>query len=109
MRAVRDEVARDERISSVVTSQDTDRDAVHVENGRFGARLDGFDELLQATGVSQSDYLDRVVRFQQREADQGRPVAVLGDSWRPAGRTTRRRAGKPRFSRNSADASVGGT
>jgi hypothetical protein len=39
--------------------------------------LDGFDELLQATGVSQSDYLIRVARFQQREADQGRPVVVL--------------------------------
>jgi hypothetical protein len=39
--------------------------------------LDGFDELLQATGVSQSDYLDRVARFQRREADQGRPVAVV--------------------------------
>jgi hypothetical protein len=39
--------------------------------------LDGFDELLQATGVSQSDYLERVARFQEREADQGRPVAVL--------------------------------
>ena len=39
--------------------------------------LDGFDELLQATGVSQSDYLESVVRFQQRELDQGRAVAVL--------------------------------
>src|SRR5262249_53284963 len=39
--------------------------------------LDGFDELLQATGVSQSDYLIRVARFQQREADQGRPVVAL--------------------------------
>lgn len=39
--------------------------------------LDGFDELLQATGVSQTDYLLRVAEFQQREADQGRPVAVL--------------------------------
>ncbi|GAA4601959.1 hypothetical protein BJY16_004079 [Actinoplanes octamycinicus] len=39
--------------------------------------LDGFDELLQAVGVSQTDYLIRVARFQQREADQGRPVAVL--------------------------------
>ncbi|WP_329259547.1 AAA family ATPase [Actinoallomurus sp. NBC_01490] len=39
--------------------------------------LDGFDELLQATGVSQSDYLEQVVRFQEREADQGRPVVVL--------------------------------
>lgn len=39
--------------------------------------FDGFDELLQATGVSQSDYLVRVARFQQREADQGRPVLAL--------------------------------
>ncbi len=39
--------------------------------------FDGFDELLQATGLSQSDYLIRVARFQQREADQGRPLAVL--------------------------------
>jgi hypothetical protein len=39
--------------------------------------LDGFDELLQATGVSQSDYLLKVARFQQCEADQGRPVIAL--------------------------------
>jgi hypothetical protein len=39
--------------------------------------LDGFDELLQATGVSQSDYLSRVAAFQRREAGQGRPVVVI--------------------------------
>ncbi|MEZ7131539.1 NACHT domain-containing NTPase [Nonomuraea sp. AD125B] len=39
--------------------------------------LDGFDELLQATGIGQTDYLEQIVRFQEREADQGRPVAVL--------------------------------
>jgi hypothetical protein len=39
--------------------------------------LDGFDELLQATGVSQSDFLLRVLAFQEREADQGRPAAVI--------------------------------
>lgn len=39
--------------------------------------LDGFDELLQTTGVSQSDYLERVANFQRREADLGRPVVVL--------------------------------
>lgn len=39
--------------------------------------LDGFDELLQATGVSQTDYLVRVATFQRREEDQGRPVAVV--------------------------------
>jgi hypothetical protein len=39
--------------------------------------LDGFHELLQATGITQSDYLQNVAAFQQREADRGRPVAVL--------------------------------
>jgi hypothetical protein len=39
--------------------------------------LDGFDELLQVTGVSQSDYLEKVAAFQQREADQGRPVVAV--------------------------------
>ncbi|MDQ3788425.1 MAG: hypothetical protein M3422_14430 [Actinomycetota bacterium] len=39
--------------------------------------LDGFDEMLQATGVSQTDYLVKIRAFQQREAAQGRPVAVL--------------------------------
>lgn len=39
--------------------------------------LDGFDELLQATGVSQSDYLERVAGFQYREATLGRPVVVI--------------------------------
>ncbi|MGW4687091.1 NACHT domain-containing protein [Streptomyces sp. NPDC004244] len=39
--------------------------------------LDGFDELLQTTGVHHSDFLVRVARFQQREADQGRPVRAL--------------------------------
>jgi hypothetical protein len=39
--------------------------------------LDGFDELLQAVGVSQTDYLIKVSTFQRREADQGRPVAVV--------------------------------
>jgi hypothetical protein len=39
--------------------------------------LDGFDELLQATGVAQSDYLLKVAQFQQREADLGRPAVVI--------------------------------
>ncbi|WP_213452167.1 NACHT domain-containing protein [Rhizomonospora bruguierae] len=39
--------------------------------------LDGFDELLQVTGLHQSDYLERVAKFQQREAALGRPVAVM--------------------------------
>jgi hypothetical protein len=39
--------------------------------------LDGFDELVQATGVTQSDYLEKITLFQQREVVQGRPVAVI--------------------------------
>lgn len=39
--------------------------------------LDGFDELLQATGIGQTDYLEQITKFQQREADQGRPTAVI--------------------------------
>jgi NACHT N-terminal Helical domain 7/ATPase family associated with various cellular activities (AAA) len=39
--------------------------------------IDGFDELLQATGVRQTDYLMRVADFQRRECDQARPVAVV--------------------------------
>ena len=39
--------------------------------------LDGFDELLQATGLHHSNYLQRVADFQRREATLGRPVAVM--------------------------------
>ncbi|WP_189082054.1 NACHT domain-containing protein [Mangrovihabitans endophyticus] len=39
--------------------------------------LDGFDELLQATGVSRSDFLEQIAAFQRREAVQRRPVAVI--------------------------------
>ncbi|MEU4562590.1 hypothetical protein AB0F72_29790 [Actinoplanes sp. NPDC023936] len=39
--------------------------------------LDGFDELLQAAGVSQTDYLNRIAMFQRREAEQHRPVAIV--------------------------------
>jgi len=39
--------------------------------------LDGFDELLQSIGVGQSSYLREVAAFQEREADQERPVAVI--------------------------------
>ncbi|MGW4059420.1 NACHT domain-containing protein [Amycolatopsis sp. NPDC004747] len=39
--------------------------------------VDGFDELIQATGVSKSDYLLRVKAFQEVEQTQGRHVAVI--------------------------------
>ncbi|MFD0517101.1 NACHT domain-containing protein [Paractinoplanes durhamensis] len=39
--------------------------------------FDGFDELLQATGVSQTDFLQKAAEFQQRELEQGRAAAVI--------------------------------
>jgi hypothetical protein len=39
--------------------------------------LDGFDELLQATGRVFGTYLEKVADFQQREADLGRPLRVI--------------------------------
>jgi hypothetical protein len=39
--------------------------------------FDGFDELLQATGVVQNDFLLRVREFQEREARLDRPLAVI--------------------------------
>jgi hypothetical protein len=39
--------------------------------------LDGFDELVLATGVTQSAYLEQVASFQESELDLGRPVAVI--------------------------------
>ncbi len=39
--------------------------------------LDGFDELLQATGVDRSDYLERVREFQEKQENMGQPVAVI--------------------------------
>jgi hypothetical protein len=39
--------------------------------------LDGFDELLQASGRVFGSYLEDVARFQQRESDLGRPVRVI--------------------------------
>ncbi|MFD9697826.1 NACHT domain-containing protein [Lentzea sp. NPDC059081] len=39
--------------------------------------LDGFDELLQSTGVSQTRYLTTIADFQQRLEDMGRPAAFV--------------------------------
>ncbi|GLU45848.1 NACHT domain-containing protein [Nocardiopsis ansamitocini] len=39
--------------------------------------LDGFDELLQATGINRSDYLEQVQQFQEQQADINNPVAVI--------------------------------
>jgi len=39
--------------------------------------FDGFDELLQATGIVRNDFLMHVQEFQEREARLDRPVAVI--------------------------------
>ena len=39
--------------------------------------LDGFDELLQASGLSHFDFLEQVQTFQDRETSLQRPVAVI--------------------------------
>jgi hypothetical protein len=53
-------------------------DLVHAAQGALPVvMLDGFDELLQATGVNQTDYLDKVAQFQRRQAERGRALAVI--------------------------------
>ena len=42
--------------------------------------LDGLDAMLQVTGISHSDYLEKVCDFQRREADLGRRIAVIATS-----------------------------
>ncbi|MGD0608906.1 MAG: AAA family ATPase [Streptosporangiaceae bacterium] len=52
----------------------------HIESGNNAPSVvifDGFDEMLQATGVAQYDFLLRVQAFQEREARLGRPLAVI--------------------------------
>ncbi len=74
--AVQDQV--EYAIRSATGERATWPDLVRAAPGTTPVLLfDGFDELLQATGVSQSDFLTRVAAFQQREADQGRPVVAL--------------------------------
>ena len=48
-----------------------------VRGARPVVILDGFDELLQATGVMHYDFLTDVQEFQKREQAVGRPLAVI--------------------------------
>jgi hypothetical protein len=71
-----------EQIKQAVSAETHERVSWNTltEESRDAARvvlLDGLDELMQATGVSQSNYLDAVVEFQEREANLGFPVAVI--------------------------------
>jgi hypothetical protein len=44
---------------------------------RLVVLLDGFDELVQATGVTQSGYLNAIAEFQKKSRDLRTPVAVI--------------------------------
>ncbi|GAA2344572.1 hypothetical protein GCM10010170_030210 [Dactylosporangium salmoneum] len=49
----------------------------HADNAMPVVILDGFDELLQATGMNRADFLEQAQEFQAREAELGRPCAVV--------------------------------
>ncbi|MBW8805492.1 MAG: hypothetical protein JF587_16830, partial [Catenulisporales bacterium] len=79
-------VNADADVQDHIESAIRDQTGEHVQWARFVIAnpdvlpvviLDGFDELLQATGVTQTDFLMRIERFQERELDLGRAVAVI--------------------------------
>ncbi|WP_394437875.1 NACHT domain-containing protein [Streptomyces sp. SGAir0957] len=68
----------EQAIRAVTGERTTWPDLVRAAGGATPVLLlDGFDELLQTTGVHHTDFLVRVARFQQREAEQGRTVLAL--------------------------------
>ncbi|GAA3981750.1 NACHT domain-containing protein [Thermobifida alba] len=68
----------DEGLSATLHTRVSWRDLADAAEGALPVViLDGFDELLQATGVHRSDYLEQVQRFQEHQAALGRPVAVV--------------------------------
>ncbi|GHA14206.1 hypothetical protein GCM10010329_41370 [Streptomyces spiroverticillatus] len=82
LREIRAEDDIQDQIEHAIRSATSERvswpDLVRSAPGAVPVLLfDGFDELLQATGVNQTDYLVKIAKFQQREVDQGRPVYAL--------------------------------
>lgn len=82
LREVRAEAPVQDQIEYAIRAATGERatwpELVRAAPGRVPVVIfDGFDELLQATGVSQSRYLMDIADFQQREADQGRPVVAI--------------------------------
>jgi hypothetical protein len=68
----------DEGLAAALHAPTSWRDLADAADGALPVIiLDGFDELLQATGVDRSDYLEQVQRFQQEQRAMGRPVAVV--------------------------------
>lgn len=82
LRDVEAESLIQEQIEQAIFRQAGERVAFHdLLDAASGAlpvvMLDGFDELLQASGVNRYDYLEQVRDFQRRQLALGRPVVVI--------------------------------
>ncbi|WP_017592855.1 NACHT domain-containing protein [Nocardiopsis potens] len=68
----------DEGLRSVLHDDTSWRDLADAAEGALPVViLDGFDELLQATGVDRSDYLEQVQEFQRQQQALGQPAVVI--------------------------------
>ncbi|MFC4564301.1 NACHT domain-containing protein [Nocardiopsis mangrovi] len=68
----------DEGLAATLHTPTSWRDLAESADGAIPVViLDGFDELLQATGVNRSDYLEQVQRFQEQQRAMGEPVIVI--------------------------------
>ncbi|MFC3996475.1 NACHT domain-containing protein [Nocardiopsis sediminis] len=68
----------DEGLAATLHTRTSWRELVESADGAIPlVILDGFDELLQATGVNRSDYLEQVQRFQEQQRAMGEPVIVI--------------------------------
>ncbi|MEY9212720.1 ATP-binding protein [Thermobifida halotolerans] len=86
----------DEGLSATLHTRVSWRDLADQAEGALPVViLDGLDELLQATGADRSDYLEQVQRFQEHQADLGRPVAVIVTSRTVVAERTRFPLGTP--------------
>ncbi|MFI7344339.1 hypothetical protein ACIBUY_41130 [Streptomyces sp. NPDC050085] len=82
LRAVDADAPLREQIEEAIAGQLPEPQSWHdVVRGAAGrlpvVLLDGLDELIQAGEFDHSDYLERVQQFQEEEAADGRPVAVV--------------------------------
>ncbi|MFW5418607.1 ATP-binding protein [Nocardiopsis sp. CNT-189] len=68
----------DEGLRSVLHDDTSWRELADAAEGALPVViLDGFDELLQATGVDRSDYLEQVQEFQRQQQALGQPAVVI--------------------------------
>jgi NACHT conflict system protein/AAA domain-containing protein len=82
LRSVSADMSLGHQIQEAVSRATNNRTTWREINEASGCRtrvvlLDGLDELLQASDLDHADYLQEIVRFQQVEASQEEPVAVI--------------------------------